>query len=174
MCIKQDEARKTEAFCESVIVGAIDSLQKHYLSVKEVIAAQEEAAAAQVRISLKSLEEEVKQMKERDAKLDHLAQTESHIRFLQVYSQHSAGNVACFWVTGRILNFSPPSSQKWPSLKLLCDPSFQELSEDPLLHFELTKRAVEHLGKQLEGFCDKEFASICNTGMCRYVENISL
>lgn len=77
-------------------MGAIDSLQKHYLSVKEVIAAQEEAAAAQVRISLKSLEEEVKQMKERDAKLDHLAQTESHIRFLQVYSQHSAGNVACF------------------------------------------------------------------------------
>ncbi|XP_039884604.1 tripartite motif-containing protein 16-like protein [Simochromis diagramma] len=131
----QDEARKTEAFCESVIVGAIDSLQKHYLSVKEVIAAQEEAAAAQVRISLKSLEEEVKQMKERDAKLDRLAQTESHIRFLQ----------------------------KWPSLKLLCDHSFQELSEDPLLHFELTKRAVEHLGKQLEEFCDKEFASICNT-----------
>lgn len=96
MCIKQDEARKTETFCESVIVGAIDSLQKHYLSVKEAIAAQEEAAAAQVRLSLKNLEEEMKQMKKRDAKLDRLAQTESNIRFLQVYCQHSAGNVACF------------------------------------------------------------------------------
>uniref|UniRef100_A0A3Q0SV00 Tripartite motif containing 16 n=1 Tax=Amphilophus citrinellus TaxID=61819 RepID=A0A3Q0SV00_AMPCI len=137
MCIKQDEARQTEAFCESVVVGVIDSLQKHYLSVKELIAAQEEAAAAQVRVSLQSLEVEMKEMKKRDAELDHLAQTESNIHFLQ----------------------------KWPSLKLICDRlcSFHEASEDPLLPFELTKRAVEHLGRELEEFCDKEFASICQT-----------
>lgn len=133
----QDEARQTEAFCESVVVCVIDSLQKHYLSVKELIAAQEEAAAAQVRVSLQSLEVKMKEMKKRDAELDHLAQTESNIHFLQ----------------------------KWPSLKLICDRlcSFHEASEDPLLPFELTKRAVEHLGRELEEFCDKEFASICQT-----------
>ena len=40
-----------------------------------------------------------------------------------------------------------------------------EVPEDPLFPFEFTKRAVEKLGRQLEEFCDKEFASIIETSM---------
>lgn len=39
-------------------------------------------------------------------------------------------------------------------------------SEDPLRPFELTKRAVDELGRQLEALCDKEFATISQTGTC--------
>ena len=48
-------------------------------------------------------------------------------------------------------------------------------SEDPLRPFEHTKRAVDELGRQLEAFCDKEFASISQPGtcVCRHVEILS-
>lgn len=61
------------------------------------------------------------------------------------------------------------SSQKWSSLRCLTDTDLlyplQEVSEDPLLPFEFTKRAVEQLGEQLQDICDKEFASILHTGL---------
>ncbi|XP_008287631.1 tripartite motif-containing protein 16-like [Stegastes partitus] len=132
----QEKARKTDDDCESIIVGVIDSLQKHYCSVKEMIGAQEKAAAAQLNASLQNLQEKMEEMKKRDAELDQLAQNENNADFLQ----------------------------KWSSLRLLCEKDvlhlFQEVPEDPLLPFELTKTAVEELGRQLEEFCDKEFATI--------------
>ncbi|XP_051803809.1 putative tripartite motif-containing protein 61 [Acanthochromis polyacanthus] len=85
---KQEEAMQTVDDCESIIVGAIDSLQKHFLSLKEQIAAQEEAAAAQVHDSLQNLKVKMEEMKKRDAELDHLAQSQSNIDFLQVQQSH--------------------------------------------------------------------------------------
>ncbi len=64
---------------------------------------------------------------------------------------------------------TPLSSQRWPSLQRLYEKDllrpFREVSEDPLLPFELTKRDVEQLGKKLEELSDKEFALISQTGM---------
>ncbi|XP_070759515.1 tripartite motif-containing protein 16-like protein [Enoplosus armatus] len=132
----QEEARKTQDYCESVLVGIIDSLQRHYLSVRELIGAQEEAAAAQVQISLQTLKVKMEDMRKRNAELERLAQTDSDVDFLE----------------------------RWPSLQRLCEKDhLHEVSEDPLLPFEFTKRAVEQLGRQLEEFCDKEFASISQT-----------
>ncbi|XP_044074845.1 tripartite motif-containing protein 16-like protein [Siniperca chuatsi] len=135
----QEEVRKTQDYCESVLAGVIDSLQRHYLSVRELIGAQEEVAAAQVQISLQTLQVKMEEMRERSAELDHLAQTDSDIDFLE----------------------------RWASLRSLCEKDhlhpFHEVSEDPLLPFEVMKRAVEQLGRQLEEFCDKGFASISQT-----------
>ncbi|KAM9362270.1 tripartite motif-containing protein 16-like [Symphorus nematophorus] len=132
----EEEARNTEDYCESILVKVIDSLQKHYLSVRELIAAQEEAAAAQVQTSIKTLEGKMKEMRKRSSDLERLAQTESDVKFLE----------------------------GWPLLGRLCEKDHLHplcgASEDPLLPFKLTKRAVEELGRQLEEFCDKEFASI--------------
>lgn len=58
------------------------------------------------------------------------------------------------------------SSQEWPSLRRLCETDhLHEALEDPLLPFELTKRAVEQIGRQVEEFCDKEFTSISQTSL---------
>ncbi|KAG8007823.1 Tripartite motif-containing protein 16 [Nibea albiflora] len=81
-------------------------------------------------------------MKKRSAELDHLAQTDSDVYFLQ----------------------------KWPSLRRLCEKDLhphREVSEDPLVAFKFTKKAVDEFGSRLEEFCDKEFASISQTGGVR-------
>lgn len=88
--MKQEEARQAEDFCESTIVRVIDCLQKQYLSVRELIGAQAEAAAAQVHISLQAVELKMEEIKKTDAELDSLAQTDSNVHFLEVL--HS-----CHW-----------------------------------------------------------------------------
>ncbi|XP_042352076.1 tripartite motif-containing protein 16-like isoform X1 [Plectropomus leopardus] len=135
----QEEAKETQDYCESILVSVIDSLQRHYMSVRELIRGQGEATAAQLENSLQTLQEKMEETRKRDAELDHLAQSDSDVHFLQ----------------------------EWPSLRRLCEKDhlqhFCEVSEDPLLPFEFTKKAVEQLGRRLEEFCDKQFASICET-----------
>ncbi|XP_038552872.1 tripartite motif-containing protein 16-like protein isoform X2 [Micropterus salmoides] len=137
----QNEVRKTQDYCESVFAGIIDSLQRHYQSVRELIEAQAEAAAAQIQLSLQTLQVKMEEMRKRSAELEHLAQTDSDVDFLK----------------------------RWPSLRSLCEKEhlhpFHEVSEDPLLPFDSTKRAVEQLGRQLEEFCDKGFESFSQTGL---------
>lgn len=83
LCIKQEEARQTKDYCESIVTSVIDSLQRHYLSVRELIGAQEQAVTAQVQTTLQTLLAEMEETKKRDAELTRLAQTESDVCFLQ-------------------------------------------------------------------------------------------
>ncbi|XP_041837119.1 tripartite motif-containing protein 16-like protein [Melanotaenia boesemani] len=142
----QVEARQTEDYCESAIVRVIDCLQRRYMSVKQLIGAQVEAAAAQVHISKQMIQMKIEKMKAQDAHLECLAQTEPHAHFLQ----------------------------KWPRVQRLCEKDylqpFHDGLEDLFLPFEDTKKAVEQLGKRLEEFCDKEFASICSTAYLKEQE----
>lgn len=82
----QEEARKTEDYCESTIVSVIDSLQRHFMSVKKFIGVQEEEAANQVQLSLKSLQAKKKRLKKRRDELKHLAQMDDNVSFSQVLS----------------------------------------------------------------------------------------
>lgn len=82
--MKQERARETDDHCESIMAGLIDSLQRHYGSVRELIGAQERAAEAQVHRSIQTLQLKMENMKKRDAELDRLEQTESSVHFLQV------------------------------------------------------------------------------------------
>lgn len=66
------------------MASLIDSLQRHYLSVKELIGAQERAAAAQVQTSLQTMQEKMEEMRKRSAQLDCLAQTDNDVHFLAV------------------------------------------------------------------------------------------
>jgi len=171
LCIKQEEARETQDYCESVLAGIIDSIQRHHMSVRELIRGHEEQAAAQAEISRQTLQGEMEEMRKRDAELDRLAQTDSDARFLQVlWSQLRWCDLNLYkrWCPNSL---SSPilSSQGWLSMQHLCENDhlhpLQEDSENPLLPFEITKRAVGQLGEQLEEFCDRRFASICQTGM---------
>lgn len=76
LCMKQEEGRETQDYCESVLVGVIDCLQRYYMLVRELIRGQE----AQAQSSLQTLEE----LNERDVELHRLAKTDSDVHFLQV------------------------------------------------------------------------------------------
>ncbi|XP_019942122.2 tripartite motif-containing protein 16-like protein isoform X1 [Paralichthys olivaceus] len=132
----QEEVRQTADYCEAVLVSVIDSLQRHYLSVRDLIEAQGEAVEAKVHVSVQTLEAEMEEMEKRDDELDRLARMDSNVCFLQ----------------------------KWPSLQRLFEEDYlhpvDEVSEDRLLPFQLTKGAVELLGRQLEEFCHYSFSSI--------------
>lgn len=82
----QEEARKTEDYCESTIVSVIDSLQRHFMSVKKFIGVQEGEATNQVQLSLKSLQAKKKRLKKRRDELKHLAQMDDNVSFSQVLS----------------------------------------------------------------------------------------
>nr|XP_046239745.1 tripartite motif-containing protein 16-like protein [Scatophagus argus] len=137
----QEEARSTENYCESVLASSIDSLQRHFLSVRELIGAQEEAAAAQLQICRQTLPVKMEEMRKWSAELERLAQTDNDTHFLQ----------------------------KWSSLRQLCEEDHlhpvNEVQEDPFYPFRFTKRAVDELERQLEEFCDKTLTSISQTGV---------
>lgn len=79
--IQQEEVRETQDYCEGVLVSVIDSLQRHYMSVRELIRGHGEEAAAQVQTSLQTLQDKMEDIKKRDSEL---AQTDSDVHFLQV------------------------------------------------------------------------------------------
>lgn len=84
MCTKQEEARNAEDHCESIFASIIDSLQRVFLFVKELIGDQEKAAAAQVQSSLQTLRIKMEKMRKRSAELKRLTQTDNDVHFLQV------------------------------------------------------------------------------------------
>ncbi|XP_012719145.2 tripartite motif-containing protein 16 isoform X1 [Fundulus heteroclitus] len=133
------QADKTKDDCETAIVRVIDGLQRHYLSVRKLIEAQVEAAEAQICASLQRLETKIEEVKKMCSELDLLAESDNSVLFLQ----------------------------EWPSMQSVCEKdlllSFSEAPEDPLLPIEVTKRAIDQLGRQLEDFCDQQFASIAQT-----------
>ncbi|KAF3689843.1 Tripartite motif-containing protein 16 Estrogen-responsive B box protein [Channa argus] len=102
-----EEAKQTKDSCESVVVNVIDSLQEHYLSVKNLIEAQEAAAAAHVQVTLQALEAKMKVMKKTDAELDCLAKTKSDVDFLQEY--YSVRRTVAWFKNLRLVNPSAVS-----------------------------------------------------------------
>lgn len=82
--IKQEEARNTEDYCEAVLAGVIDSIQRHFMSLKEAIGVQGKATAARVQTSLQTLEVKMNETRRRGAELERLAQTDDDVHFLEV------------------------------------------------------------------------------------------
>ena len=62
----------------------IRSIERRHSEVKELIRAQEKAEVSRAEDLLKRLEQEIAELKRRDAELEQLSQTEDHIHFLQV------------------------------------------------------------------------------------------
>ncbi len=70
------------------MVEVIDALQRHYLSVKETIAALGEAAAAQVESFMQTLQVKMEKTRRRSDELELLAQTDNDVHFLEVLLSH--------------------------------------------------------------------------------------
>lgn len=69
---------------DRIFIELIRSIERRRSEVKELIRAQEKIAGSRVQGLLDRLDQEVTEMKRRDAELRQLSNTEDHIHFLQV------------------------------------------------------------------------------------------
>ena len=69
---------------ERIFTEMIRSIERRRSEVKERIRDQEKAEVSQAEGLLKRLEQEIAELKRRDAELEQLSHTEDHIHFLKV------------------------------------------------------------------------------------------
>ncbi|XP_015231528.1 PREDICTED: tripartite motif-containing protein 16-like protein isoform X1 [Cyprinodon variegatus] len=134
----EKEANKMMEDCETIIVRAIDHLQRHCMSMREMIETQAKTVEDQIDITLQNLETKMEEIKKMDAELDRLAESENSVLFLQ----------------------------EWINMQSICENdllSFSEGAKDPLFSFKVTKRAIDQLGEKLGDFCDQQLPLIFQT-----------
>ena len=69
---------------EKIFTDLIESIERRRSEVKELIRAQEKTELSQAEELLKKLEQEIADLRRRDAELEQLSHSEDHIHFLQV------------------------------------------------------------------------------------------
>ncbi|XP_076126954.1 tripartite motif-containing protein 16-like protein [Alosa pseudoharengus] len=119
---------------ERIFTEMIRSIERRRSEVTQLIRAQEKAEVSQAEGLLKRLEQEIAELKRRDAELEQLSHTEDHIHFLK--------NIPSF-------RYSP------------CSPS---MTINPSVSFEAVKESVSAVKEQLEeklgGIFKQEVAKI--------------
>ncbi|PWA20486.1 hypothetical protein CCH79_00003524 [Gambusia affinis] len=86
-CVSADEAVKNT---EKIFTELISLLQKRRSDAKQRIRSQQEAQVLRVKEVQEKLEQELNDLKKRDAELEQLSHTEDHNQFLQSYALLSA------------------------------------------------------------------------------------
>ncbi|XP_049338106.1 tripartite motif-containing protein 16-like [Astyanax mexicanus] len=115
---------------EKIFTEMILSIERRRSEVMQMIRDQEKAAVSEAEERLKRLEQEITELKRRDADLEKLSFTEDHIHFLQSFQTLSA----------------PPGSSASPAFTL-----------SPLNTFEVVMKSVSQLRVKLDKFWKKEF-----------------
>ncbi|XP_062398980.1 tripartite motif-containing protein 16-like isoform X2 [Sardina pilchardus] len=118
---------------EMVFTDMIRTIERRRSEVEELIRAQEKAEVSRAEGLLKQLEQEIAEMKRRDAEMEQLSHTDDHIHFLKSVQLVSA---------------------KLESKDSLSFHVNQGLS------FEAVKKSVSSLKGQLEEFCEEEVMKI--------------
>uniref|UniRef100_A0A3B1JJX3 Tripartite motif-containing protein 16-like n=1 Tax=Astyanax mexicanus TaxID=7994 RepID=A0A3B1JJX3_ASTMX len=115
---------------EKIFTEMILSIERRRSEVRQMIRDQEKAAVSRAEERLKRLEQEITELKRRDADLEKLSFTEDHIHFLQSFQTLSA----------------PPGSSASPAFTL-----------SPLNTFEVVMKSVSQLRGKLDKFWKEEF-----------------
>ncbi|XP_031426974.1 tripartite motif-containing protein 16-like [Clupea harengus] len=118
---------------ERIFTEMIRSIERRCSEVKELIRDQEKAEVSRAEGLLKRLEQEIAELKRRDAELEQLSHTEDDIHFLKTFQSVS----------------ETPESKD-----LSC------ISVNQGLSFEAVKISVSSLKTQLENVCKKEVMKI--------------
>ncbi|XP_075338820.1 tripartite motif-containing protein 16-like [Odontesthes bonariensis] len=126
-------ADKTEEHSQKIFTELIRLLQKRSSDVKQQIRSQQEAEGSRVKELQEKLEQEITELKRKDAELQQLSHTEDHSQFLNNYPSVSA------------LSESTDS----PSIKIR-----------PLRHFEDVTAAVSELRDKLQDILREEGTNI--------------
>ncbi|MGH0159491.1 UNVERIFIED_CONTAM: hypothetical protein FKN15_056291 [Acipenser sinensis] len=77
--------------CEKIFTELIQSIEKIHTEVIELIGANEKAAVKQAEGRMKKLEQEIAELRRRNAELKQLSVTEDHIHFLQSWRLPTGG-----------------------------------------------------------------------------------
>ncbi|XP_051984012.1 tripartite motif-containing protein 16-like [Xyrauchen texanus] len=128
---------------ERIFTELIRSIERSRSEVTQLIRDQEKAAVSRAEGLLERLEQEIADLRKRDAELEQLSHTEDHIHFLQTFQYLS----------------DPPASTDLPSITVSSVVSFDEVGE-----------SVSHLRDKLEHFCIEEIEKI--TDRVKYLEII--
>ncbi|XP_076125734.1 tripartite motif-containing protein 16-like isoform X2 [Alosa pseudoharengus] len=126
---------------ERIFTEMIRSIERRRSEVTELIRAQEKAEVSRAEGLLKQLEQEIAELKRRDAELEQLSHTDDHIHFLK--------------------NFQSVSPQ--PQSKDLSSTSVSQSWS-----FEAVKKSVSTLKGQLEDFFKQEVMKISAADSCHF------
>ncbi|MGH0146868.1 UNVERIFIED_CONTAM: hypothetical protein FKN15_012093 [Acipenser sinensis] len=121
---------------EKIFTELIRSIEKIHTEVIELIGANEKAAVNQAEGRMKKLEQEIAELRRRNAELKQLSETEDHIHFLQNFQSLCA----------------PPEAGDLPSVTVNTGSSF-----------EAVRKAVSELKDHIEDFCKGELVKITTT-----------
>ncbi|XP_073685154.1 tripartite motif-containing protein 16-like protein [Garra rufa] len=118
---------------ERIFTELIHSIERSRSEVTQLIRDQEKAAVIQAEGLLERLEQEIKDLRRRDAELEQLSHTDNHIHFLQSFRSLSV----------------PPGSTDSPSITVSSRLSFDDVG-----------KFVSNLREKLEHFCREEIEKI--------------
>ncbi|XP_058872186.1 tripartite motif-containing protein 16-like [Acipenser ruthenus] len=121
---------------EKIFTELIRSIEKIHTEVIELIGANEKAAVNQAEGRMKKLEQEIAELRRRNAELKQLSETEDHIHFLKNFQSLCA----------------PPEAGDLPSVTVNTDISFGAV-----------RKAVSELKDHIEDFCKGELVKITKT-----------
>ncbi|XP_058872289.1 tripartite motif-containing protein 16-like [Acipenser ruthenus] len=121
---------------EKIFTELIRSIEKIHTEVIELIGANEKAAVNQAEGRMKKLEQEIAELRRRNAELKQLSETQDHIHFLQNFQSLCA----------------PPEAGDLPSITVNTDISFGAV-----------RKAVSELKDHIEDFCKGELVKITTT-----------
>uniref|UniRef100_A0A673KD65 Uncharacterized protein n=1 Tax=Sinocyclocheilus rhinocerous TaxID=307959 RepID=A0A673KD65_9TELE len=127
---------------ERIFTELIHSIERSRSEVTRLIRAQEKAAVSRAEEQLKRLEQEIEDLRRRNAELEQLSHTDHHIHFLQSFQSLSV----------------PPGSTDSPNITVSSCLSFDDVG-----------KSVSHLREKLEHFCREEIKMI--SGKLTYTEN---
>ncbi|KAL6456458.1 hypothetical protein MHYP_G00350020 [Metynnis hypsauchen] len=118
---------------EKIFTELIESIERRRSEVKELIRAQEKTELSQAEELLKKLEQEIADLRRRDAELEQLSHTEDHIHFLQNFQSLS----------------SHRETEDLPSINV-----------DPHFSFEDIRKAMAEMKDRIEDTYEKEVKKI--------------
>uniref|UniRef100_A0A672MGQ6 Tripartite motif-containing protein 16-like n=1 Tax=Sinocyclocheilus grahami TaxID=75366 RepID=A0A672MGQ6_SINGR len=118
---------------ERIFTELIRSIERRFSELIRLIRDQEKAAVSRAEGRLERLEQEINDLRKRDAELEQLSHTQDHIHFLQSFQTLSA----------------PPEST-----------DVNEVPFISLISFDGLKESVRQLRDKLEDFCKEELKKI--------------
>ncbi|XP_067117375.1 tripartite motif-containing protein 16-like [Osmerus mordax] len=121
---------------ERIFTELIRSIERRRSEVKDLIRAQQGAAVSQAEGLLERLEQEIAELRRRDAELEKLSHTEDNIHFLQNYQSLSSTSVS-----SDVPSFSVP----------------------PLQYFKHVTEVVSELRDKLEELIQRKWSKISTT-----------
>ncbi|XP_073712440.1 tripartite motif-containing protein 16-like [Misgurnus anguillicaudatus] len=120
---------------ERIFTQLIQTIERRRSEVIQLIRDQEKTAVSEAEGLLKRLEQEIDDLRRRDAELEQLSHTDDHIHFLLSFQSLSV----------------PPGSSDSLSITV-----------SSLISFDDVGKSVSHLREKLEDFCREEIENIFN------------